>query len=206
MPSKRVRTKLQKRRDLKLVSAYYLQGMTQAEIALKIDRDQSTVSRDLREIQKSWQESTLVDFDQKKREELAKIDALELTYWQAWRDSGGEIITKTVERIASEKGDDGAKRAREVVKTEFAVGEFAALRGVQWCIEKRIEIFGLAAPKKIAPTDPSGTREYADQEYNRAISTLFDALREEIFSEGGESSSDLDSPERETMESAIIEG
>ena len=146
MPSKRHRTPLQIARDKKIIASMYLQGYKQSEIAAHIDRNQSTVSRDLRGIQAIWERSSLVDFDTLKRIELDRIDAIEITYWQAWRDSGGEIVSTTVERVASDQGKEGTKRAKEVIKTEDSVGDFAALRGVQWCINKRCEILGLDAP------------------------------------------------------------
>ncbi len=202
MPSKRHRTPLQHARDKKIIASMYLQGYTQKEIAEKIGKTQPTVSRDLRGIHVIWERSSLVDFDALKRKELEKIDALELTYWRAWRDSGGEIVSTTIERVASEQGDGGTKRAKEVIKTENKVGDFAALRGVQWCIDKRCAIFGLDAPQKYAPTDPSGEKPYESPEHSRSMDAFFEAIRIELHGEGQGEESAMDASERETVASS----
>ena len=201
----RKRSTLQIARDRKRIARLYLKGFYQAEIADRLGISQPTVSRDLNTMIEQWQNSSLIDIDKLKRAELAKINNLELEYWEAWENSGGEIVTKTIERIASESGDDGARRAREMIKTEIKVGDFAALRGVQWCIDKRCALLGLDAPQKFAHTDKTGKKDYAFDEQARSFDALIDALGEELSSENESSSSAVDAAELETVESASLE-
>ena len=112
-------------------------------------------------MQRYWQMSAIANLDQRKRIELAKIDNLEREYWQSWLTSGGSAgVTKTVETITS----DGSEKAKEGGKSSTKIweetGDVRYLSGVQWCINKRCEILGINAPRKIAPTDPTGKKPY----------------------------------------------
>jgi len=68
------RTKSQLARDRRKVADLYLKGVIQVDIAEKLSISQTTVSRDLKYLQKEWQSSALVDIDERKAEELAKVD------------------------------------------------------------------------------------------------------------------------------------
>ena len=113
------------------VSELYLRGWSMNDIAEKLKIDRTTVSRDLSELRKEWLERSINHVAQKKAIELAKIDQLEATYWDAW---------------------DASKLGKK--------GNPAYLTGVQWCISERCKIIGINAPMKIAPTDPSGDNPY----------------------------------------------
>jgi hypothetical protein len=116
---------------------------------------QATVSRDLSALQKQWLESTLVDFDQAKAKELAKVDRLEREYWAAWERSceDAEASTlKTKGMVQKRQDEDGrfvAEQPAEVAKTSKGqAGDPRFLAGIQWCIERRCKILGLDAPEK----------------------------------------------------------
>jgi hypothetical protein len=131
------------------VAALYLQGRYQWDIAAELEVDPSTVSRDLKAIRAAWKASAVRDFDEAKGRELDRIDLLERTYWQAWLDSREEHQTTTP----------------------------AFLAGVQWCIDRRCKLLGLDAPTKVAPTDPSGQKEYggglSDADRAAALAALY---------------------------------
>lgn len=141
------------------VATLYLQGQTQAEIAVKMGVNQSQISRDLQTIQQLWIEKSIQAIDQKKAEELAKIDRLERVYWESWERSILSFKSKIVKGKKSKAGQ-GAEDIEQTLKEEERVGDPRYLAGVQWCIEKRMKIFGLEAPQKIAPTDPTGEKSY----------------------------------------------
>src|SRR5215212_4552915 len=69
------------------IARRYLQGMTQAEIGAELGMTQQMVSYDLQVVRQRWRDAGLRDLDEAKTIELAKIDALELEYWDAWRAS-----------------------------------------------------------------------------------------------------------------------
>ena len=140
---KRVRHRSQAElvRDRKLIAAMYLEGALQTEIGAQLGIDQSTVSRDLATIRKAWIKSTLVDFNLARGRELAKIDYLELTYWEAWRLSLEEFKSRT---MSVKPGQSGKPMpAGETIRTEEGRGDMRALAGVQWCIDRRIKLLGI---------------------------------------------------------------
>jgi len=123
----------------------YLRGWLQVDIAEELKIDQSTVSRDLSALQEEWINSALVDIDEARAKELAKVDKLEREYWDAWDRSIQDAERETKKAIAV--GDKEVKR--EATKTtEGQAGDPRFLSGVQWCINKRCEILGLDAPKQ----------------------------------------------------------
>ena len=123
------------------VAAMYLRGQSQAAIGELLDCDQATVSRDLTELRKEWLDRSINHVDQKKAIELAKIDRLEVTYWEAWERS-----QKDAETIIDESG--GKFGPKTITRREGQSGNPAFLAGVLSCINKRCELLGLDAPKK----------------------------------------------------------
>lgn len=122
------------------VAEMYLRGEYQTKIAEELGVDQATVSRDLSALRKEWLDRSINHFDQKKAIELAKLDQLELTYWDAWERSKENAETR-IER-------NTFKGLYIETKIEGQVGNPAFLEGVLKCITKRCEILGLDAPKK----------------------------------------------------------
>ena len=141
----------QRRRDLAIVANLYMQGYTQAEIAEHLnsrdeeDRDyeisRHQISYDLGTLREEWLNSALVDLDRRKAEELAKLDRLEREYWEAWRRS-----LQAEETITTEMSEDDEGKMRRTVKGSS--GDPRYLQGIERCINRRIELFGLDAPKR----------------------------------------------------------
>lgn len=130
-----------RRRD---VADLYLQGYKQVEIAAKHRVSQQMISLDLQHIQREWLKSSMMDFNEAKSRELARIDRLEREYWQAWQRSLTEQV-KTSKR-AKESSKDSSKEAGEL--RESRTGDERFLAGVRWCIEQRLKIFGVYANDK----------------------------------------------------------
>lgn len=146
------RTPIQVNRDRLEIADHYLHGKFQFEIAEILSKDanrgytltQQTISRDLRMIQLQWQRSSIVKFDEAKARELAKIDNLEREYWKAWERS------KT-EKKHSEKAKTEGVTLKEVTRIQKweLIGDHRFLEGVQWCINRRCELLGLDAPRRM---------------------------------------------------------
>lgn len=144
MPQPRNKTlEIAKRRAR--VAELYLQGKYQWEIGDEVGVTQATVSTDLAAIRAMWKASAVRDFDEAKEKELARIDALEREYWAAWEASKKEKESTKTEKNTSPSGD----RLKAAVEKEMRDGNPAFLAGVQWCINKRCEILGFDAPKKL---------------------------------------------------------
>lgn len=137
------RTPTERENDLQRIAALYLKGKRQSDIALELGVTQPQISYDLKEIHKRWRESALVNMNEAKQRELARIDELEREYWDAWERSKQDV-TKTV----TGKSDKDGNRAS--ISKEQQVGNASYLAGVQWCIEQRCKIFGLYEAAKIS--------------------------------------------------------
>jgi hypothetical protein len=109
------------------VAEAYLRGQYQHDIALREGVSQSTVSLDLKAIQAQWKASSIRNLDAHKAQELARIDQLERTYWEAWGRSLRE-------------GRDGDPRF---------------LDGVQKCIVSRCKLLDLMPKEKKPDEKPS---------------------------------------------------
>jgi hypothetical protein len=160
------RTAFQRERDLERIAELYLQGRTQSEIAgtLADERDyeitQQIISRDLQTIQGRWQEAAEASIDAYKARELAKIDTLERTYWQAWdRSCKARTVTSGVEssgeKTSDRNGEETSSSMKKAARSEERDGNPAFLAGVMECISKRCKLLGLDAPTKIS-TEVSG--------------------------------------------------
>jgi hypothetical protein len=163
------------------IAAAYLRGSTQAEIAVNLECDQATVSRDLKALRGEWMKSALIDINEAKARELAKVDALEVEYWTAWKRSQEDAESE----ITKMQGSDPAKpgRLEKQSKREGQSGNPAFLAGVQWCINKRCEIIGVDAPKKSEMTGKDGTPlipPLPDEERLARMKQLAAVIAEEI--------------------------
>ena len=136
-------------RDRRKIADLYLQGRLQADIAAELKINQSTVSRDLKALHKEWLASALADFGAVKARELARIDRLELEYWQAWERSckAAETIVRKQKGGGDKEG--GVKEMQQTLKGQ--AGDPRFLDGVQWCIERRCKILGVDAPQRAQP-------------------------------------------------------
>ena len=140
----------------------YLEGksLREMQVWVKQNRDYELsiagIGNDLRHVRQYWLDSQIIDFNEIKAKELAKIDNLEQEYWSSWYNS-----LKKKETIDSERVDDVAtskrgttipayQRTKVHKKEETNYGEIKFLQGVQWCIEQRCKIFGLNAPTKVS--------------------------------------------------------
>src|SRR6516164_10438951 len=93
------RRPLEREHDLRETAALYLRGLTQHEIAQRLKVSRQQIGYDLKVLQRRWQESALADFNAKKAAELARVDELERTYWEAWARSCQAREITTQERI-----------------------------------------------------------------------------------------------------------
>jgi predicted transcriptional regulator len=150
----------------RFVAEAYLNGKTQAVIAEELGVTQATVSLDLKAIQEEWTRSTLIDFNEQKGAQLAKIDEIERAAWEGWNRSVKAAVTKTKERVLAvppPKDDDQSAPSRKkgvvplvpvkVTENKKLVGQAGDprfLERVSWCVEQRSKLLGLY-PKEEKP-------------------------------------------------------
>lgn len=141
------RNKKQREYDLQEISSLYLQGWFQAKIADHISESrpykitQQTISRDIKTIQERWLASSVRDFDEARAQELAKIDNLEIIYFEQW------ITSQDLEETGNPR----------------------FLQGIQWCIDRRCKLLGLDAPIKNHLTGQVTLTELTDEQLKRIV-------------------------------------
>lgn len=155
------RTKMQREHDLSVITSMYLRRHTQVEIAKEIGVAQSQVAYDLKEIQKRWRNSSLVDIQEAKTRELARIDELEVLYQEGYRRSlQPSVRTHTTRQVYEDAAPIDPTTGKPVVRPTLPSkadvirqeqgGDPSFLAGVQWCIEQRCKILGLYASTHIS--------------------------------------------------------
>ncbi len=155
---------LARRRD---VAQLYLQGYKQVELAQKHRVSQAQISLDLKWIRAEWIKESTLAFNERLARELARIDALEIEAWNGYRRSIG-----TKERTLTEKTEGLMANTRAQLQKEQLLGDPRWLDQVKWCIEQRLKIFGVYAPTKIAPTDPTGQNEWTGKSDSELVTEL----------------------------------
>jgi hypothetical protein len=129
----------------------YLRGETQAEIARFLSETyysdqkpltQQQISYDIQKLHKLWVRAQLINIDEAKARELARIDRVEREAWAAWERSKLEAQTVTVKTRGTRGGQPTAERTD---KSEGQTGDPSYLRIVQQCIEQRCKILGLCS-------------------------------------------------------------
>ena len=138
--------KLQRVADQQGIVRLYLKQKSHREIAQTLNVSVQYVGRQLKQIKDAWLESTLVDFNRRQNQELARIDALEAEYWTAWEGSKADESREALEYVDE---DSIMRLSRKRLETIKKNGTSSFLQGIQWCIEQRSKILGLHAPKEI---------------------------------------------------------
>lgn len=134
---------MQREADLVRTADLYCRGYSMDRIAKEIGVSMQQISYDLKDIKERWKQRTTMDLDAKKSEELAKLDAIEMEAWDAFRRSQEEFTAQTVR--ASE-GKAGAKTKEVSKHTESRYGDARFLETALRCVAKRSELLGLNAP------------------------------------------------------------
>lgn len=134
------------------ISRLYLQGMSQHEIGKEIGLSQQQVSLDLKAIRSIWKQSAAMKFDERLAMEVARIDELERTYYEAWKRSIKERQRSTQQfgQVGDVKKGERPSPANLTVQSEDSLGNVAYLQGVERCIAMRCKLFGLEPAIKVA--------------------------------------------------------
>ena len=155
------RTKAQRERDLRDTARWHVQGLTHQQIADRIAADPERpyeisrvqVTLDVKAIHLYWKAEMAKDRHELIQKELARLQALEDTYWDAWERSclDAEETTTFRERGSGGTGD----KDRAIMKRRGQSGDPRFLAGVERCQQRRMIILGIEEPPK-APVDENG--------------------------------------------------
>lgn len=161
------RSRAQIDRDRVEVARLYLQGKYQHEIAQILEVSQQQVSYDLKAVQQAWRDMPLAQLSELKAKELARIDQLERTYWEAWEKS-----QQPKETTSTAKEGEKLKVGK---RSEQRNGNPAFLKGVMDCIDRRCKLLGLDAPVKSEVTSAqSVSQDYSNMDADE-LSRLYTA-------------------------------
>lgn len=134
-------------RDKRLIPAHraeiaklYLQGKPIHEIAADMVLPKSIINDDLQFIRQMWLNSSLVDFDAKRSEEVARLNRVETEAWAEYERSKDRQVT--------ERAGSGMQGSWSETETAERTGDPRYLAVVLKCIDRRIKIFGLDAPER----------------------------------------------------------
>ena len=206
----RKRSKVERERDLPTITKLYIRGVPVAQIADAL-QDQFyhgerisvySVANDIGIIRRRWIESTLVDFNEAKSRELAKLDELEKAYWDAWDKSSSESVTQEEETSRDDVAFPGGlvvpvDKHRVLSVRRPGSGNPMFLQGIERCIQKRCQILGLFSPE-IHQIDwrVEARGIWSDQDINtvkeRAVNLFMEAIeRGEKNAEGKIDSDDI---------------
>lgn len=139
-----------------LIINYYLKGASYLEVCEIVWKEHQVkigpgrVSNVLTKAIESWRLTNRQRVEDYLHIELQKIHRLEMMYHEAWLNSKGETLT-TMETKAKRKDADrlGLTEKQEIKKTNAGNPEF--LKGVERCIEKRMNILGILKPELAPP-------------------------------------------------------
>lgn len=129
-------------------------GLTQKEIAKELSKKrpytltQQTISNDIAKLNELWKESAAVDIDTEKGKLKSHYEYLISEAYKAWDRS-----QQDAETIIEAETKDGTFTT---TKREGQTGDSKFLAEIRALLAEYKALFGLDAPRKIAPTNPDG--------------------------------------------------
>lgn len=176
------RTEFEAERDRELIARLYLRGKSQQEITDELNTQyysndpisRQQISYDIRLIIDRWERSAVNHIEQRKAQELAKLNLVETAAWDGFEKS----LQDREKRITG----INARGSIDTTTQEGQAGDPRYLDIILKCVDKRCQILGLDAPTKIAPTDPTGQKEYtgamSDEERAARISAILSQVQQ----------------------------
>lgn len=176
------RTEFEAERDRELIARLYLRGKSQQAITDDLNTQyyqnnpisRHQISYDIRLIIERWERSAVNHIEQRKAQELAKLNEIEAAAWDGFERS----LQNKEETI---KGTT-PKGHQDITKIVGQAGDPRYLDIALKCVDKRCQILGLDAPTKIAPTDPTGQKEYSgamsDEERAARIAAILSQVQQ----------------------------
>lgn len=134
------------------VATLYMRGQPIGLIAEELKLGEATISNDLTAIRKLWLKQAAQAMDERKAQELARIDMVEEEAWKGWLRSISEqkIYTKRTRyvRVPVKKGRKSAHKkvpaeqvSEETIKT--CSGDPRFLEQIERCVTLRLKVFSL---------------------------------------------------------------
>jgi len=141
-----------------LVAQKYLRGQSMDKIAQEMPPElacsRSSVYRDLQALREIWRKEANLPIADMRAKELAKIDELERTAWEAYEISKGDKIVSRFGTVlpattAGTKPSVTGAHTRTITKSTAGNPRF--LEMIEKCINRRCEILGLKRQTTLDP-------------------------------------------------------
>lgn len=144
MPSQKDQQVKREERRAK-VSALYVRGYTETQIAKMIKTSQPTVHRDLQLARGAWRDKMIADIGDAIAMELQHIAAVQTEAWEGWFRSIEHKTAEKTKLIESVKHGDTKSIEKAI---EWQVGNPAFLTTLLTCSERRSKLLGLDEAEK----------------------------------------------------------
>jgi predicted transcriptional regulator len=128
--------------QLAQIARLHLHGYSQMEIAEQLHLSQSQISRDMKVLHDRWVAESERTTAEIKAKELASLSNLEREYWDAWRESRGEVqetLTELQTGLVGEKKKVASRKRKGAGNPDF-------LQGIERVIRQRCELRGMVGP------------------------------------------------------------
>lgn len=141
---------------LNIIAGLYLRGHSIRQIVDAVNNQSErqtsirTVHNDIQTLLAEYKEQRIVELEDAQRVELARINEVEKTAWDAWERSK-QRETQTDKSVTGDKA-----RTESGTTKEETPGDPRFLQLIMTCIEKRCKILGLDAPITIQGTGTDG--------------------------------------------------
>ena len=152
------------------VTELYLEGWSQAAIAAELNIAQSTVSDDIQNVRRKWEQSALQNFDELRVLEDQKLQHIEHEAWAGWRRSQKPAQSAVV------SGEGVAQQSRKSMKNQYGDPRFLDL--VNKCIAQRRALLGLDILPATAPMEGQYDEPVSLEGRRERVAVLVTALRE----------------------------
>ena len=120
--------------DMATIASLRMEGKYIWEIADILGVSQPQINTALANVRDLWLQSSVMDFNDRKAEEIAKIDYMERKQWETIRLINNDAVMREEDGGMTELGFRRIKHAQDTI---------------MWCIQMRTKIFGLEAPIKV---------------------------------------------------------
>ncbi len=129
----------------RIVDIWLETNKTHEEIGLIVGLSRPTVSQHLARAHEDWKANALASYEAKVRRELAKLDKVEATLWEAWRRSCKDAVVTTSEVVQGRGKTQGSKAGTSKIseRREGQAGDARFLAEIRACVELRAKVLGL---------------------------------------------------------------
>jgi hypothetical protein len=165
------RSRIEREQDRDECMRLLLKGWTFTQIAQFQERSRQLVAHDIKTVEERWKQSAVINFSEARQRQLARLEVLEKTAWEAWerscqprsstRDRRRHLPTMDLraledasEALASADGLDdddsgpaGRVETEHTTRTEQRDGDPRFLERIAWCIQERSKLLGLYLEK-----------------------------------------------------------